>query len=243
MQILKKLLSPIILPWFTLAAGAVGLILNIWLFMGIDERGLLPASHPAEKLLYLLGAFVLLTIALCVRNLKNKQPYQALYPADALRAIGCVLGAAGIFFSAVTRARISSLDTVSMLVGILAAAALCYIAYLRFRGKTPSFFLFLTVLAYLVLNTVSNSRAWSIEPQMHTYLYPLLASIALMFNTYHLACLASDRGWHSSCVFLNQISLFLCCICMTGENAFFYITMALWLLLDLCMLSPAAEEA
>ena len=37
-----------ILPYFTLGAGGIGLILRLWLFSATDAKGLLPASHPAD---------------------------------------------------------------------------------------------------------------------------------------------------------------------------------------------------
>ena len=48
-----------ILPYFTVAAGVLGLILRIWLFSATDSKGLLPAGHPADYALYLLTALTL----------------------------------------------------------------------------------------------------------------------------------------------------------------------------------------
>lgn len=245
MSFFKKLLSPIILPWFTLGAGALGLILNIFLFSAIDEKGLLPASHASETLLYLLTAFVFLILFLCVRKINPKTPYRELYSADILRAVGSAIGAVGIFLRAISVGTSGKLETLTLIAGIIGALALAYIAYLRFVGKRPSYLCFLAVLVFLVLNTVCASRLWSIEPQMHAYFYPLLANIFLMFNTYYLAEMAGGSGNSRVCVLLNQATLFLCCICMPSKSTLFYVTMSIWLLLDLCTIGKAssAEEA
>ena len=45
-----------ILPIFTIGAGGLGFALRLWLYAGIDAKGLLPAGHPADYALFLLSA-------------------------------------------------------------------------------------------------------------------------------------------------------------------------------------------
>ena len=57
-----------ILPLFTMGAGGLGLALRIWLFSSIDDKGLLPAKHPADVLMYILTALTLGILYLATRE-------------------------------------------------------------------------------------------------------------------------------------------------------------------------------
>ena len=56
-----------ILPFFTVGAGGLGFALRLWLYAGIDEKGLLPVGHPADYLLFLLSALTIGILFLATR--------------------------------------------------------------------------------------------------------------------------------------------------------------------------------
>ena len=66
---MKRFLKPGILPWFTLGCGGLGLVLRIWLYSGVDHKGLLPVGHLGSALAYILTALVFGVLFLCVRQL------------------------------------------------------------------------------------------------------------------------------------------------------------------------------
>ena len=96
---MKKIFKPTILPIFTLAAGAIGFVLRLWLFLGgTDAKGLLVPNHPAGILCFVLTAIVLAFAALCSRQLAPLSSYKKLFPPRLLAGIGCFAAGAGILW-------------------------------------------------------------------------------------------------------------------------------------------------
>ena len=62
-----------ILPFFTVGAGGLGFALRLWLYAGIDEKGLLPVGHPADYLLFLLSALTIGILFLATRKLEPRK--------------------------------------------------------------------------------------------------------------------------------------------------------------------------
>ena len=58
-----------ILPFFTMGAGGLGLVLRLYLFSNMDENKLLPAGHWADTSLYILSALALGVLFLATREL------------------------------------------------------------------------------------------------------------------------------------------------------------------------------
>lgn len=251
---MKNLLKPGILPWFTLGAGGLGVALRLWLYANIDEKGLLPVGHPADALTYILTALVFAVLFLCVRQLRPMTKYARLFPAGIGRAVGCAAGAVGILcaglFQFLNGAGLLGLLTVG--IGVAAEACLGYTAFLRLKGRRPSFLLHAVPTVFVMLYTVCQCRGWGSEPEVQTYFFPLLACIGLMLTGYYLAVLDTRRGSRQWLVFFNQAALYCCCLSLTEENCLFYLGMAVWLALDLCSvevrhtpaaLLPEEEEA
>ena len=233
---MKNLLKPNILPWFTLAAGGLGLALRVWLYSGMDEKGLLPAGHVASILIYVLTGLVLLTLFLCVRQLRPVAKYTRLFPAGIRRAVGCAAGAVGVVCAAVFLYFNSTglLSILTVAIGAVAAAGLAYTGFLRLKGCRPSFLLHAALTVFLMLYTVCQCRVWGSEPQAQEYFFQLLAGIFLMLTSYYLSVLDTRKAGRQWLVFFNQAALFCCCLCLNGMNNLFYLAMAVWLTLDLC---------
>lgn len=238
---MNKIFKPAILPLFTLIAGVAGFGLRLWLFLTVDEKGLLSATHPAGILVIILTAIVIAVLALCVRTLVPMGKYQNLFPAWLWAGIGCVVAAAGILYVNVRDliAQPDVITIVTLVLGVVASAALVILGYCRWKGKHPSFWLQAAVTVYFMLHLVSQYRLWSSEPQVQVYLFPLLASVFLMLTAYHGAVLdAEKKGSRRWYVFSNQAALFFCFLSLQGTSWPFYLAMAAWTATRLCSLKP-----
>lgn len=239
---MKKLLNPKILPWFTMGAGGLGLALQLWFRAGIDEKGLLPASHPALPITYILMALSLAVVFLCARQLPPVAKYSRLFPAGAGRAIGCAACAAGVLYAGIYCLIYSSgLGIVTFAVSLGAAAAMGYLAFLRKKGSRPAMALHAVLTVFLMLFLISNCRAWGSESQIQTYIFPLFAGVFLMLTGYHSTVADVRKSSRQWLVFSNQAALFFCCLSLAGNNRFFYLMMIIYLALDLCSVNRGCQ--
>lgn len=236
---MNKIAKPSILPVFTLCAGILGLALRVWLFFtGIDRKGLLVVSHPANALTFILTALVLAVLFVCIRPLDAVDRYQQLFPGTVFPAIGCITAAVGIVWVNFRdlHLRTDSITIVSLILGVLAVISLLVLAYCRLKRIRPAPYFHMLVTVYLMFHLISQYRLWSAEPQLQVYFFPLLASVFLMLTGYHSAVLdarKSGRRWY---VFCNQGALFCCCLSLWGDSWLFYLTMGFWMLASLCSL-------
>jgi len=223
------------LPWITLAAGAVGLVLRIWLYGQIDEKALLPDGHFAKTMLFVWTGLTVGALGFLIQPLNPVKNTARLYPASIFRAVGCGAGAAGILSAvlfSITGYQ-GALDLFVILTGLLAAVSLGYTAFLRLQGRRPGLLMEVATAAFFVVYAVSRCRVWGTEPQLVTYFFPLLACISLMIHTYDLA---AHSGKRKHLVFFNQLALYFCVVSLNEQNWSFYLGMAIWMLLDVCTL-------
>ena len=232
---MKKFLDPKILPWFTMGAGGLGLVLRLWLFSATDEKGLLPAKHPAIALSLILTVLVLAILFLCTRKLPPIAKYSRLYPAGIGRGIGCIVAAVGFLFGGLHfMGGIGGLGIVTFAASFAAALCMVFLALVRIKGARPAMVLHTIPTVFLMLFLVCNCRIWGSEPQMQIYLFPLFACVLLMLAGYYLTVLSVRKGSRQWLVFLSQSALFFCCLSLPGENKLFYLAMVIYLALDLC---------
>lgn len=230
-------LKPHILPYFTLIAGVVAFILRLILQLtGIDEKGLLVSHHAAGIILYVVAALFLVVLILCVRPLNGVSRYSKLFPASILSAVGCVLAAAGILYTALEQAfrQPDILTILSAVVAVVAAVCLVRISMFRQKGERPSYLLHALVTVYFMLQLICQYRYWSPEPQFLLYFFPLLASVFLTLTAYQATCLDAKKGRRWQYVFFNQASLFFSCAALISEYWVFYLAMILWTGTNLC---------
>lgn len=236
---MKKLFKTDHLLYFTLGASGFGFLLRILLFTGgKDSKGLFLTGHPANILLYILSAVTLLAIFLWAFPLKRTPVYRKLFPAAKLPFIGCIVGAVGIFGADLVELvqKTDGVTIASFIVGLLAVGSLLYVGYCRMLSIHPGFLFRGLVAAYFVLHLVSQYRMWNAEPQFQNYLFPMLASIFLMFNAYHRSTLDAGIGQRRWYIMSNQAALFFCCLSIIGESGLFYLAMAFWTYTELCSL-------
>lgn len=220
-----------IFPWFTVIEGMAGFFMQCWLFSSLDANGLLAPYHPAGILSFVLLALTLVICWFGSRGEKDLCP-DRLFFSSAPAAIGIGLSAVGIAFSAITTGGKDILQLLSFGSGILAAAALGYIALCRAKKFHADAMLHCVVTLYLILRTMANCSAWSSEPQFQLYFFPLLACVFLMIASYYRAALALGVEHSKKYVFFSQAALFTCLLCCRGEDGLFYLSGALWLTFD-----------
>lgn len=238
---MKNPFKPKRIPLLVLFGGGVGFLLRLWLFVtGVDHKGLLRADHPANSLVFLLTAVVLLGLYLCLRSLTGTPTYKRLFKHSLLAAVGCWIGAAGILatsFYEIFHAR-NNVSLLSFILGILAVASLIILGLSRIRGARPKLYFHGCVTVYLMLHLISQYRSWSTESQLQVYGFQLFASVFLMLSAYHRATLdacCGNRRWY---VFFNYGAVYFCLLALCGNQWPFYLAMAIWTVTDRCSLKP-----
>ncbi len=228
-SITEKNLCPL-----TLGLGLLGLLLRFWLYStGIDKKGLLIASHPANILLWVITplamGLLIFAVTRCPKVLRKK------FPASGVAAMGCFIAAAGILVANILELAESG-DTVTQIsstVGVLAAVGLFYMGIRRKSGHRSSMAALTAVILYYMTHLVVQYRHWSAEPQLQHYLFPLLASVFLMLFAYHRSALDVTGKSFRLYIFFNQAALFFCCLSLNTDTWLFYAAMAVWTATDL----------
>lgn len=227
---MKLLLKPRHLPWFTLAAGVLGLGLGIWLVSGgFDGSGLLRSPHPAGIGMILLSVLVPLFLLLSARPLVDTPAYKQLFPASALAMVGNLTAAAGILATDIYEFVTTGTDPIALLsclAGLAAAGSFCFLAYARQRGNRPHPVFHICITVYFMLHLISQYRAWSSETQLLIYAAPMLASVFLMLSAYFYATLDAGIGKRKWYIFCNCCAQFFCCLAVCSSNRVFYACLA-----------------
>lgn len=230
-----------ILPFFTMGAAGLGFVLRLWLFSAIDEKGLLPANHPAGVLLFLLSAIVLGILFLATRKLRpgsiSKLPRGCHMAAGLMGCIGLVLNT---FLDAASK--VSGLPVVTMILSIAGGLALVAMGLLEFRRKKRPYWLSAIVTACLMVQTVAQCQVWGAEPQLQVYFFPLMASIFLILAVYHKTVFLARKSNRSNLAFFSQAAAFFCCLSFNSEHSVFYMGMFLWALLQISLCLPRKKE-
>jgi hypothetical protein len=198
----------------------------------------------------LLAVFSVLTAAVILLgslNLTKTGTYEHSYPKSLFGAIGCLLAAVGMFICAYNAMGSANrrLDTVTFIVGFIAAACMLATAYFRFSGKKCPFILHTVVAVYLALRTFNRCQMWSNEPQVGIFIWSFLASLSLMLAMYQRLTFDVDLGDRKNSVFWSLTSAYLCIVSMADQSQLlFFGCMTVWMLADLPSLRalPVAEE-
>ena len=210
-----------IFPYFTMGAGGIGLCLRLWLFASTDEKGLLPTHHPADTLLYILTALVLVIVFLTCREV-SASPFGRSFRRTA-EIIGNFAGAVGLLLGAFAD-QSSTLSTVIYLAGCI---FLLMAAFFAFQKKRFPYWLGAAITVVLIVSTVIQCRTWGAIPQIQQYFFPLLASVFLILTAYHRTTVAAKQGKRRLLAFFSQCALFLCCLSL-NSNPVLYLGMACW---------------
>lgn len=252
------------LRWTCAGLGLAGLLLRVRLLsVGMDGKGLLVRGHITDWLCLLLGLLALGAVFLALRGKPDTQRSHGLFPSCPIAAVSGLIAAAGLVLAAWSdwQSVASNLDKLTAALGFLSALAVIFLTLCRYRSLRPHFLVRCVVTAFFVLHLLHEYRVWFPEPQVTVYLPRLLAQVMLMLNCYHRTALEAGIGGRKAHIFTSQLALFFCLLAIPGDrDSLFYLTMAIWMLLDSGTLelpeeisaqpgltageaAPAAEEA
>lgn len=243
---MKKVFSPKYLPVFVTCAGLLGFVLRLWtLSGGPDEQGLYAPQPLAWGLLWAVSALVLGTELLAGTQLSEPGDYSDNFPRSLYAAVGCVTAALGIAVTAVPMLLSGQhwMDTVTGLVGLLAAVAMCFVSYARIQGRIPNFLFHFSVCLFFALRIFDQSKNWSNEPQLGVFVLPFLACVCVMLAAYQLSCFDVNLPKRKACVFWSLSAVYFSILAMpNSEELLLHGCMAIWLLTNLCSLKPMKKR-
>lgn len=200
-----------ILPYFTLGAGGIGLILRLWLFSATDAKGLLPASHPADTLLYILSALVLAVLFLACRE-PGTAPFRRRFRQIGETAGNLIASVCLILYGFLGHGIL--LSAIACLIG---GIALLFSAFLAWKRKSLPYWVIAVLTVALMVITVTKCRAWGAIPQLQHYIFPLLACVFLILTAYHRTTLAAKQGKRRHVAFFSQGALFFCLLSLNSD--------------------------
>ena len=234
---MEKLLHTKNLPWAVLAAGVLGLILELIL------------SFSGSTVLYgFVWALTVVTGALLVWStwdLVQAPKYSFNFPASLIGAAGTAAAAAGILISSVIKIFSISdlLSILDVILGVGAAASLLFLSQCRWKGLHPSLVFPGLVCVYLMVDLVCVYRLRSSDPQVWRYCFSVLASVATMLSCYYDAAFAANTGNRKAHTISHLSAVYLCLLSVPlGGNPVFYLTMAAWMFTNLCNLTPMSRK-
>lgn len=217
-----------ILPFFTMGAGGLGLVLRLWLFSNMDENKLLPVGHWTDAALYILSALTLGVLFLATRELTPRKISKKFVQISGTCAYA--IGGLSLLLTAVlnqpeSHVRLSWLAVAASLVGGL---AMFYMAALKLARKRLPYWLPAILTVVLMLNAVTQCQIWGAVPQLQVYFFPLLASIFLILSAYHKTVFAAKQRNTRLLAFFSQGALFFCCLSLNTSQWPMYFGMMLW---------------
>lgn len=123
-------------------------------------------------------------------------------------------------------------------MGLGAAIAMVYLAYLRFQGQRPTVLFHALACIYLMLRLVCSYQVWCALPQIQSYCFMLLANVLVLFACYQDAAFDAASGSRRGQIFTHLSAIYLCICCLPGgSQPLFYLAMAIWMATDLCRVS------
>jgi len=228
-------------PIITAAAGLAAGLLHLAAFrFAVDHKALLIPTHPLCILLWVLTAAVTVKTILSVLKPDGSARYAAKFSPCLSAAAGTILLALGIGITVFScRFSFGFLDRIRNIAGILSIPALSWAAICRREGKQPFFLLYGLVCVFLTLHTVSRYQSWSSQSQILYYFFPMLGCVLLTLFSYYQTAFAVGLGKRRSQLFCGLLGAFICFGAMAlGTDVPLYLTGGIWMLTDLCSLTP-----
>lgn len=220
-----------LLPLSALIMGLACLVGRRVLYAtSVDGTGLLRPGTPLEW-----GTYLLSVLALALWMATSRREEGRIFP-DSAASLGQFIGAVGIGWTALRYPgeMPSLLGNLWKILGILTAGCLIWSAYCRKTGKTPHFLLLLSPCLFWLTHLVDNYRGWSGQPQLQSYLFSLLATMAMALFTYYTAAGAVETGNPRRKRFAALAAGYFCiAAALPGKGQLLYLLSALWALSSL----------
>ena len=221
-----------------LAALVMGLACQIgrWTLYrtAVDATGLLTAGTPLEWGSYALSVLAIGLFAAAAGKLRETE----VSSEPILAGLGQLIGGLGLGWTAVRYSgEMPGLLGISWkILGIAAAICLLWSALQTFQKKTPHFLALLMPCLFWLVHLIDNYRGWSGQPQLQSYLFALLSTMAMALFTYYTAAEAAQMGKPRLRVFAGLSAGYLCLAAMLPgpEKAqILLMSSALWALCSL----------
>ena len=221
-----------------LAALVMGLACQIgrWTLYrtAVDATGLLTAGTPLEWGSYALSVLSIGLFAAAAGKLR--EPNAVASPTFA--ALGQLIGGLGLGWTALRYpGEMPGLFGIAWkILGIAASICLLWSALQTVQKKTPQFLALLAPCLFWLVHLIDNYRGWSGQPQLQSYLFSLLATMAMALFTYYTAGSAAQMGKPRLRVFAGLSAGYLCLAAMLPgpeKTRILFFTSALWAVSDL----------
>lgn len=221
-----------------LAALVMGLACQIgrWTLYrtAVDATGLLTAGTPLEWGSYALSVLAIGLFAAAAGKLREPDAFAS----PTFAALGQLIGGLGLGWTALRYPgeMPGLLGIAWKILGIISAICLILSAFQSFQKKTPHFLALLAPCLFWLVHLIDNYRGWSGQPQLQSYLFALLATMAMALFTYYTAAEAAQMGKPRLRVFAGLSAGYLCLAAMLPgpeKNQLLFFTSALWAVSDL----------
>lgn len=216
-----------------LAALVMGLACQIgrWTLYrtAVDATGLLTAGTPLEWGSYALSVLAIGLFAAAAGKLGET----GVSSSPILAGLGQLIGGLGLGWTALRYPgeMPGLLGIAWKILGIAAAICLFWSALLTFQKKTPHFLVLLAPCLFWLVHLIDNYRGWSGQPQLQSYLFSLLATMAMALFTYYTAADSVGLGKPRLRVFAGLSAGYLCLAAMLPgpeKTQLLFFTSALW---------------
>ena len=216
-----------------LAALVMGLACQIgrWTLYrtAVDATGLLTAGTPLEWGSYALSVLAIGLFAAAAGKLRETE----VSSEPILAGLGQLIGGLGLGWTAV---RYSGempglLGILWKILGITAAICLLWSSLQTVQKKTPHFLVLLAPCLFWLVHLIDNYRGWSGQPQLQSYLFALLSTMAMALFTYYTAAEVVGMGKPRLRVFAGLSAGYLCLAAMLPgpeKTRILFFTSALW---------------
>ena len=216
-----------------LAALVMGLACQIgrWTLYrtAVDATGLLTAGTPLEWGSYALSVLAIGLFAAAVGKMGETE----VSSEPILAGLGQLIGGLGLGWTALRYPgeMPGLLGILWKILGITAAICLLWSSLQTVQKKTPHFLVLLAPCLFWLVHLIDNYRGWSGQPQLQSYLFSLLATMAMALFTYYTAADSVGLGKPRLRVFAGLSAGYLCLAAMLPgpeKTQLLFFTSALW---------------
>lgn len=222
-----------------LGAGAVGMLLMSWIYLGgVDEKQLYPANHPAWILLWVISLPILAVFWLLSRKTGKSASFRANFPASVLGAAGRLAAGTGMLASGIGMfSDGSALAIVTGILGIGGGVLLYWGAWCRYLGRKSMIPIHLLPCFFFAARLFLLGQTLGAEPEMYRYLFSFLAGLAMLPACYWLWSFDVNLGQRRTCLFWCLTAAYCNLVAIIGSDQWFlHLTVAFWLLTNLPVL-------